>query len=473
VTASAARPRVVVVGGGIAGLSAAAEAARLRPDASVVVLEAADRVGGKLRGSEVGGVLVDEGADSMLARTPDAVDLARAVGLGERLVAPRTAAAGVVVRGAVRPLPAGTVLGVPADAWALARSGVLDRAALARVLLEPALPGRPVEHDVAVGALVGRRLGRQVVERLVDPLLGGVYAGSADHLSLRATVPQLAAAAAGHRSLLRAAREARPAAAPAGPVFAGLVGGLGALPDAVAAASGVDVRVRTTVRELHRTATGWRLVTGSAADPAAVEADAVVLAVPAAPAARLLRAVAPHAAADLGGVEYASVAVVTLVLDGPAPGRGSGYLVPATEGRSTKAVTFTSRKWAHLDAGPAVVRASLGRAGEAAVLQRPDPDLVDVVVRELADVVGPLPPLLGTRVTRWGGGLPQYAVGHLDLVARVRAAVEPLLGLALAGAALDGVGVPACVAGGRRAAAAALAGLAGADGQRAGAEWSA
>jgi protoporphyrinogen/coproporphyrinogen III oxidase len=448
---------VAVVGGGITGLSAALEVHRQRPDVRVVVLEQSWQVGGKLRGSQVGGLVVDEGADSLLRRVPDALGLAREVGLGDELVSPRTGSASVWTRGALRPLPGGTLLGVPTDLTALARSGLLTGRGLNRVPLDLVLPGAPVVDDLAVGTLVARRLGREVVDRLVDPLLGGVYAGRADDLSLQATLPQLSGPASRSRSLLLAARAARPAGgSAAGPVFAGLPGGLGRLPAAVAAAGGAEIRLRTTVRELARTAGGWRVVTGSAAEPGELLADAVVLAVPAAPAARLLGQVAPHAAADVARTSYASVGIVTLVLDGPAPGTGSGYLVPAVEGRTTKAVTFTSRKWRHFADRPAVVRASVGRAGEEAALQRDDAELVAAVLRELAEAVGPLPPLLDSRVTRWGGGLPQYAVGHLDRVRRVRAGLSGLPGLAVAGAAYDGVGVPACVASGREAARTAI-----------------
>jgi oxygen-dependent protoporphyrinogen oxidase len=161
----------------------------------------------------------------------------------------------------------------------------------------------------------------------------------------------------------------------------------------------------------------------------------------------------------VSAVAYASVAIVTLVLDGPDPGAGSGYLVPAVEGRTTKAVTFSSRKWRHYAGHGAVVRASVGRSGETAVLQRDDAELVAAVRDELALAVGPLPRLVDSRVTRWGGGLPQYAVGHLDRVRRIRAAVASVPGLAVAGAAYDGVGVPACARSGRQAAQAVLAGL--------------
>ncbi len=449
---------VAVVGGGVAGLAAALEAARL--GAQVVVLEGSDRLGGKVRVSEVGGVEVDEGADSMLARVPDGLALAELAGLGGELVSPTTGSASLWTRGRLRPLPTGTVMGVPADLAALARSEVLTGTGLLRVLGDLALPGGPVEGDVSVGGLVARRLGREVVDRLVDPLLGGVYAGRADRLSLAATLPQLVGPLTRTRSLLQASRQARAGAAAAtGPVFRGLPGGLGRLPAAVARASGAQVRLRTTVRALSRTPNGWCLETGSAADPGRVEADAVVLAVPGPAAARLLRPLAPAAAAELGTLEYASVAIVTLVLDGPAPGTGSGYLVPAVEGRTTKAVTFTSRKWGHDPAGPAVVRASVGRHGDTRDLQRDDADLVSRVSDELAAAVGPLPRVVGTRVVRWGGGLPQYAVGHLDLVRRVREAVGRHPGLAVAGAAYGGVGVPAVARSGREAAVAALAGV--------------
>lgn len=433
-------PTVAVVGAGVAGLAAALELQRAQVD--VVVLEASEQVGGKLRVSDVGGVPVDEGADSMLRRVPYGVELAQSVGL--ELISPSEGGAGVWTRGAVRPLPAGTVMGIPADLDALARSGVLGRRGRLRAGLDLHLPTRRrIGDDLAVGGLVRARLGREVLDRLVDPLLGGVYAGRADLLSVRATLPALAEAFDEQGSLIKAARVVR-AAQSEGPVFAGIPGGLGHLPPLLA--RGLDVRLGTTVRGLDRTPEGWRLETGSAASPQHLDADAVVLAVPAAPAARLL---APHVPTEeLAGVGYASVGIVTLVLDGPSPGWGSGYLVPAVDGRVTKAVTFTSRKWGRTDA--TVLRASVGRYGEERDLQRSDAELVQVVTEELALAVGPLPPVADSRVTRWGGGLPQYAVGHLDLVRRLRESLPA--SIAVAGAAYDGVGVPAVARSGVEAA---------------------
>ncbi|HMG31849.1 MAG TPA: protoporphyrinogen oxidase, partial [Jiangellaceae bacterium] len=401
-----------------------------------------------------------------LNRRPEAVDLARAVGLGRDLVHPARVDAGLWTRGSLVPLPRRTVMGVPADPSELA--AVLDLDQVAAVEAEPAVPGMPLAAgaDVAIGGFVAGRMGRAVVDRLVEPLLGGVYAGLADELSLRATVPALAVAAGAHRSLLDAAASVL-ADGPGDdvPVFAGIRGGVGRLPAAVAAASGAEIRTGVTVRGLLRTDDGWLVGTGSAARPEAVGADAVVVAVPAAPAARLLRDAAPVAAADLAALEYASVAVVTVAMPRsafPAVPESSGFLVPPLDGRVTKAVTLPSVKWPWVAAaagGLVVLRASVGRHGTVADLQREDGELVDIVLADLADALGVTGRPVDARVTRWGGALPQYAVGHVERMSRVAGAVRAVPGLALCGAAYDGVGVAACVAGAQRAATGILGGL--------------
>jgi oxygen-dependent protoporphyrinogen oxidase len=438
-------PHVVVVGGGLSGLAAAHAVRSAAPAGTrVTVVEQSGRLGGKLRTGDLG----EEGAETFLVRAPEVVALAHEVGLEVRH--PVTASASLLVDGALRPLPGGTLLGVPTDADAVEAAGVLPAGALARLRAEPgSAPAEPLlaDGDIAVGALVRRRLGDAVVERLVDPLLGGVYAGSADALSLEVTVPTLAAAAREHGSLVRAALAARPAPS-AGPVFGTVPGGLSRLVEAVAAASGAEFRLGLPVRELRPTASGWRLVLGSAREPEVLEADAVVLAVPAAPAARLLGDVSATAAAEVGVLEYASVGLVTLALRETELPAGSGLLVPAAEGLTVKAVTFLSQKWG----GPGhLVRASVGRYGEEAVLQRSDAELVDAVRADLGRILGrPVDPV-ETRVTRWGGALPQYAPGHRDRVRRARAALDLHATLALAGAAYDGVGLPACVRSGTAA----------------------
>lgn len=465
-------PHVVVVGGGISGLAAALALRRSGPPGlRITVLEAAAELGGKLATSDVAGVPVDEGAESFLSRRQEAVELAGAVGLSSELVAPATTAAGIWTRGRVRPLPGGTLLGVPTAVGPVARSGVLSGRGTARLLLDRLVPASPLHDDVAVGHFVARRLGREVVDRLVDPLLGGVYAGRADLLSLAATIPALAQVARRGGSLLTGARQSLEAIRGAdgtpyaGPVFQTLSGGLGRLPAAVAAASGAQVRRNVTVRELARTPTGgWQLVVGPTARPERLAADAVVLALPGGPTSRLLTELAPVAAAELAAIDYASVAIVTLAYAGAPVLPGSGFLVPAVDGRTTKAATFSTTKWAHVAAaGPdlTIVRCSVGRHGEAAALQREDEELVATVSAELTQAVGLPARPVDVRVTRWGGALPQYAVGHLDRVARIRSAVAELPGLAVCGAAYDGVGIPACIGSGQRAATEVLSGLSG------------
>ncbi|MEU8172578.1 protoporphyrinogen oxidase [Microbispora hainanensis] len=450
---------VVVVGGGIAGLAAALHLNRADAGLRVTVLEAAPRIGGKLYASQVAGIEVDAGAESMLARRPEGKELARLAGLGDDLVDPGTTRAAVLSRGALRPLPREQVMGVPSDVVALARSGVLSPAGLARVPLDQFLPPTLVTGDVSVAAYIRARMGSEVVDRLVEPLLGGVYAGRADMLSLDATMPRIAAVARTERSLLQAARSiTAEAPANAGPVFTTLRNGMGALPAAVAKESGAQIRTGVTVRDLIRTPDGWRLVTGPTRDEETIDADAVVLAVPARPASRLLRREVPKAAAELAAIEYASMAIVTLAYPRtafPEPPEGSGYLVPPVEGRPVKAATFSSVKWPHLaeaDRNVLIVRCSIGRLGEELVLQRDDAELTALAMNEMAEIMGVRGLPLDTRVTRWGGGLPQYDVGHLDRVARVRAAIAGQPGLAVCGAAYEGVGIPACVATARTAA---------------------
>jgi protoporphyrinogen/coproporphyrinogen III oxidase len=443
--------RVAVVGGGIAGL-AAARALAGRDGVDVVLVEATDVVGGKLRTSAFAGADVDEGAEQVLVRVPEAVALMTSLGLGDDITHPRTSDASIWSRGRLRPLPGATVLGVPASPVAVARSGVVGPAGLLRAAGDYLLPRRHAIDDESVGSVVGRRLGRAIVDRLVDPLLGGVYAGRADDLSLAATVPQLAAAMGAHRTLTGAARAVRGGGLD-GPVFASLVGGLGRLPDALGTELGARVRTGTVVRRITAADRGFTLELGDRRDPERLMTDHVLLATPAAPTARLLETVAADAARRIATIDYASVAIVTLAYPRASfPSvTGSGFLVPAVEGRLVKAVTFASNKWRHLDAGDLViVRASIGRYGEKRDLQRDDVDLVAGAADDLAHLAGAQGRPVEARVTRWGGGLPQYTVGHLDRVAAIRAALPS--GIEVCGAAYDGVGVPACIRSGQDAA---------------------
>jgi oxygen-dependent protoporphyrinogen oxidase len=442
--------RLVVVGAGITGLAAAFEWRRRRPDDEIVVLEAGDRIGGKLQRVRLAGHWYDTGPEAVLARVPEAVRLIEDLGLGDRLVAPATTQASVVLPDGRHPLPPGTVLGVPSSADGLA--GFLSPAGVARVRAEPALPRLVLDGDVAVGTLLRERLGDEVVDRLVEPLLGGVYAGRADELSLAATMPALAAELPAAGSVLAAAAASRNAGARSrgdadGPVFATVQDGIGALPDALVAACGAVVRLRTPAHAIRRTATGFELSVGPTAAPELLAADAVLVAAPAGKAARLLEELAPGAVEPLRGIPYASMAVVAMAFPAQDVDAGSGLLVPPVAGRLVKGVTVSSAKWPHLAGGEAVlVRSSVGRFRDESELQRSDADLTAAVVADVAELLGlSRPEPLETHLVRWGGGLPQYLVGHPGRVDAIRAAVGAVPGLAIAGAAFRGVGVPACI----------------------------
>jgi protoporphyrinogen/coproporphyrinogen III oxidase len=465
VTAPAGGPPVAVVGGGVSGLACAHFLRRAGRE--VVVLEASDRAGGKLRREEVGGVSVDVGAESFLFRRPEAVELAADLGLQERLLHPVTYAARIWSRGELRPLPR-SVMGVPGDLAELSASGLLSPEGMAQVREERDLPAARLDlddpgWDVAVGELVAERLGGELLDRVVEPLLGGVYAGHAREISARAATPQVVELLARHGSLLRGAEEQLRRPTDDRPVFAGLRDGVTGLVEALAV--GLDVRTGTTVRALERTEGGWVLVTGPTREERRVAAAGVVLATPAPAAAKLLSGVASGAAAALAEVEVASMAVVTLAfpVDRVPAVAGSGFLVPPVEGRAIKAATYSFQKWAWLReaaAGEGLVhlRVSVGRHREAAVLQRDDDELVALALADLRTMTGIEAPPVDAHVQRWGGGLPQYAVGHLARVRRVRGSVAEVSGLAVCGATYEGVGIPACIASARLAATQVLRG---------------
>ncbi|MBW3667975.1 MAG: protoporphyrinogen oxidase [Actinobacteria bacterium] len=428
--------RVTVVGGGIAGLAAAWEA--VQRGAEVTVLEASDRLGGKIETAPIDGAPVEAGPDAFLARVPAAVQLCEELGLSSSLVSPAVGRALVWSNGRLRPLPEAMLLGVPTGVVGVVRSGLLSPLGMARASLDLVLPATPADGDESVASLVGRRLGREVVERLVEPLVGGINAGVADELSADAVVPQIVAAARAHRSIVVGARRQRAAAA-GGPVFLTPRDGLSAL-------------VGRLVERLQ--AAGAAVHTGAAVDSLDDVDGAVVLAVPAGQVAGLLRRRAPDAADELAAIRYASVALTTFTypVDAVPRREASGFLVPRRSGRLITAASFATTKWPHWSLpGQVVLRVSAGRAGDERALRLDDDTLVARLHEELVELAGVGGGPVTARVHRWVDGFPQYAVGHLDRVARIERALPA--GVALAGAAYRGLGIPACIQQGRAAAA--------------------
>ncbi|MPY95842.1 MAG: protoporphyrinogen oxidase [Acidimicrobiia bacterium] len=461
-------PRVAVVGGGITGLAAAFELARAGAD--VVLHEAANVLGGKVRTGPFAGAALDAGPDAFLARAPWARELCDEVGLADDLVAPATRHAYLWAGGELRPFPHGLLLGVPTDLDALARSGLLSTAGVDRVAEDLTRPddAPPAGTDEAIGALVRRRLGAEALDRLVDPLLSGVFAGDVERLSAAAAAPQLAAAAASGPSLVRGARQAlaraaalsREAMPPGGepggpaPVFLTVRGGLGRLVARLHEAVGAErTRLGSRVEGLRRTAGGYELQAGGG-----VEAhDAVLVASPAPEASRLLAALDPGAAAVLAGIEYASVALVSFAYPlaaVPRPLDGSGFLVPRSAGLLMTACSWSSSKWAHVGGdGTARLRVSAGRDGDDRIAALDDGALVSALRADLRTTMGIDAEPAQVRVTPWPASLPQYRPGHLDRLASLEASLAGAApGVVATGAAFRGVGLPACIDQGRQAA---------------------
>jgi oxygen-dependent protoporphyrinogen oxidase len=439
--------RFAVVGGGVAGLAAAWELVRRRPGAEITVFEPGP-LGGKLRTSPFAGRLVDEGADAFLARVPEGRDLCAELGLDAGLVSPATANVYVAAGDRLHRLPEGLVLGVPVDAGQLRGSPLVGPEAADRVAAEPDRPGRPLgpDDDPSVGELVRSRLGDDVLEHLVDPLIGGINAGDTDRLSVRAAAPQIAAAAERSASLVEGLRSAPPSGPPGSPVFWALPGGMASLVEALVGAL---------------RAAGVAFVAEAVDDPRSLVVDGVVVATPAPAAAALVGAGgAADAAGILAGIDHSSPVLVTLALPVGAVRHqldASGVLVPRTEGRLLTACSFATTKWAHLhDADPStvVLRASAGRTGDDRAIHLDDAVLVAGLLADLDELLGLDTDPLEVRISRWRDGFPQYAPGHLGRIAAVESDLASRLPRArLAGASLYGIGIPACIRSARAAAA--------------------
>ncbi len=434
-----------VVGGGISGLTAAY---RLRAaagdEASITLFDPADRLGGVLRTERVGGRPMDLGAEAFVLRRPELPALLAELNLSGRRLTTTGARPLIYSRRELHPLPAGTVVGIPSSAGSLA--GLVDEATIARIDAEPARPlvWQP-GGDPAVAELVGDRFGEQVVARSVDPLLSGVYAGSAATIGLRAAAPGVAAALdRGAASLTDAVRQGLPPATGA-PVFGALDGGYQVLIDELVE-RGRPRWVRATVAALEPAGHGWALLDDTGAR---WHADAVILAVPAPRLARLVAGVAPRTRAAADRIGSASSVVVALAVPGETPfPECSGVLVASGEPLRAKAITLSSRKWG-TGGDTQFLRLSFGRFGDDVATGASDDELLGWALSDLVDVFGLSVDPVDARIQRWVDALPQYGPGHADVVAEVRAGLPPTI--AVAGGYLDGIGVPACVGAAGRA----------------------
>ncbi|GEP33901.1 protoporphyrinogen oxidase [Nocardioides szechwanensis] len=469
---SAGVPGVVVVGGGIAGLTAAYRISRgTAPAPDVTVLEAADRLGGKIRTELVDGFLVEGGPDSLFASKPPAKALLTELEIAHRLLPTEEAGRGTsVLRGGrLRPLPEGLNGFVPSKAGSFARTRLFTPFGKCRLAFEYAVPARPDDGtDESLRSFAVRRLGVQVYRRLVEPLAAGIFAADPAQLSLAATMPHLRAAELEHGGLIRAmlaerrrvrARTVTDVADPPPPSLVAPVGGMGEIVDALAARlSSVDVRLGAAVTEVADGGDGTYLVRARNADgeETVLRAGAVVLAVPSAAAAVMVAALDPSLAAALAGTAYTSTVTVALGFRSDEVDtrlRGSGYLVPASEGRAARACTWSSSKYAgRAPDGRVLLRVSLGGPGRSGVLDQPDSELVAVARRELADVLGIRAEPVLSRVFRWTDVMPQYTVGHLDRLAALDQHLAGHPGLVVAGSGYHGLGVAECIGSGSLAA---------------------
>ncbi len=440
--------RIAIIGAGITGLAAAWEASA-HDGVQVTVFEASDRCGGRILTSPMPGlddsIPIDEGADAFLARVPEAVDLCLELGLEEEMTQPATGRAMVFIDGRLKFLPTGTVLGVPVDFEPLAASGLLSHAGLDRARSEVERNWVAPGTDVSIGSFLSERYGRELVDNVVGPLIGGINAGDVDRLSLASVTPQLASAAAMGGSLtlaLRSRVEAPVADAP--PVFKALLGGTGRLTEALEAAlrrRGVQIRLASPVNNL---------VDGPLNDH-----DAAIVCTPAPAAATLLAQHSPAAAAELRQITHSSVALVTLVFNrsdfGSTDLDASGFLIPRGANMLMTAASIGSSKWKHWNDGEHVVlRVSAGHAGDDRGGSLSDSDLLPGLLADLRTTIGVTGAPVSSRISRWRNGFAQYEVGHADRVERIFAALaRDCPNVTVAGSPYKGLGIPACIAQGR------------------------
>ena len=461
------RDRVVIVGAGLTGLAAAhrlvSRASTARRPIEVIVLEAKDRIGGAIWTDRVDGFTIEGGADSFITNKPWALDLCMELGLGDQIIGTddRNRRSFVVRKGKLMPVPEGFVLMAPNRLWPLLSTPILSARGKLRMLFDLVLPRKGDDVDESLAAFVRRRLGREALDRLVQPLVGGIYTADPTELSLKATLPQFPAMEREHGSLIlgaiRQAKRGRPGERGASGarygLFASLADGMDTLPNALLSAlPSRTVRTGTSVRRIARPEPGkpWKV---ELLDGPPIEAGSVILTTEAHASARLIDGFDPELALQLRSIPYASSAIVTVAYrrDQVAhPLDGFGLVVPTAEGRSILAASFLSVKFpTRAPAGTALIRVFVGGATQPGLFELDDEALKTLVRTELGSLLGATGEPLLIGVARHDRAMPQYTLGHLDRVEaiRLRSARHP--GLILAGNAFNGVGVPDCVRSGQ------------------------
>ena len=460
-------PHIAIIGGGIAGLAAAHRLVELSREQQrpvrVTLLEAGRRLGGSIATERVDGFVIEAGPDSFISEKPWALKLCERIGFAPRLVRTRDQfrRTFVVHNGVLHALPDGFLLLAPTRFLPLITTRLFTWPGKMRMALDLILPRGPQRSDESLGSFVTRRLGREALERVAQPLVGGIYTADPDDLSLAATMPRFLEMERTRRSIIwamwtqqrRAPAAARTTSGARWSLFVSAADGMQSLVDALAQRlpEGV-VRLGSAVAALQR-GERWTI---AAADGAGLEADAVVLATPAHQSARFLNALDARLAEELRGVPYASSATVSLAYRAeqiPRPLDGFGFVVPLVEARSIVACTYSSVKYpGRAPDGHVLLRAFVGGALQQALFDQDDATMAASVRRELRDLLGISGEPLLSRIHRHPDAMPQYRVGHLERMARVDAALAHHPGLALAGNAYRGVGIPDCIHSGELAA---------------------
>lgn len=441
---------VAVVGGGIAGLTAAYRLQQRGVDFRLI--EADPILGGKIRTEAVDGFIIEGGPDAFLAEKPWARELCEELGLGAEIIGTNDAhrRTFLVSRGRLRPLPRGLVMLAPVKPLALLRSRLISLPGVLRLAMEPLLPARTDEGDESLGAFVRRRMGDAVFERIVDPLMSGIYAGNSDELSLQSTFPRLRDLERNHgsviRGLLAAQRQMAAPPKPGSSMFLSLRGGMGRIVDAIADQLDPSPILTGTPLLRLRERTGFQL---ELADGAIIEAESVVLATPAFAAAVLLREIDGELAGLLDRIPYVSTATISLAFrrkDISHPMDGFGFVVPRVERRRITACTWVSTKLPdRAPDGSVLLRCFVGRAGDEGWIEKSSEELVELARTELRELMGVTAAPLFTRIFRWPRSMPQYRVGHQQLLESMAARLARHPGLYLTGNAYRGVGLPDCI----------------------------